>query len=179
MKRALIIIDMQNDFIDGPLGTAEARMIVPKVQAKIAKAATSADTQVFFTQDTHTNNYLKTPEGIALPIEHCIFDTEGWMIHKGVFPEGMEETNVEIVHKNTFGFKYWNRVIDSSTIDEIELCGVCTDICVINNALILKTFFPYAKIIVDASCCAGTSPEMHEAALRIMKQCQVKVINDE
>lgn len=179
MKRVLIIVDMQNDFIDGPLGTAEARMIVPKVQAKIAKAATSADTQVIFTKDTHWGNYLETPEGIALPIEHCIFDTDGWMIHKGVFPEGMEEANVDIWYKATFGLKYWDRAIDPSTIDEIELCGVCTDICVISNALILKTLFPFAKIIVDASCCAGTSPEMHEAALRVMKQCQVEVINDE
>ena len=111
MKRALIVIDMQNDFIDGPLGTAEARMIVPKVQAKIAKAATSADTQVIFTKDTHWENYLETPEGIALPIEHCIIDTEGWMIHKGIFPKGMEEANVEILYKNTFGFEYWDHII--------------------------------------------------------------------
>lgn len=175
MKRVLIVIDMQNDFIDGPLGTAEAQMIVPKVQAKIAKAATSADTQIFFTKDTHWDNYLKTPEGIALPIEHCIFNTEGWMIHKGVFPEGMEESNVEIFYKYTFGFERWGRYIDPWITEEIELCGVCTDICVINNAIILKTIFPDIKIIVDASCCAGTSPEMHEAALRIMKQCQIEI----
>lgn len=174
MNKVLIVIDMQNDFITGPLGTPEAQAIVPKVKAKIEKYRANGD-QIIFTRDTHSKNYMDTVEGKHLPIEHCISGSDGWQIIYGL--DSCEDTHIG---KYSFGFMYWymiaNHIIDMC--DSIELVGVCTDICVVSNALILKAEYPYIEITVDASCCAGTTPENHKAALQVMKSCHINVINE-
>lgn len=159
---------MQNDFIDGSLGTKEAQDIVPKVAAKIREYQEAGD-QIIFTRDTHGEDYLETPEGKKLPVEHCIKGAKGWMI-----ADGLEVDGAEYIDKPNFGWSHWNEW----TFDEIEMVGLCTDICVVSNALILKAEFPEVKITVDASCCAGVTPESHEAALLTMKMCQIDVINE-
>lgn len=165
--KTLIVIDMQNDFISGPLGTPEAQAIIPNVKKKIDEYVYRGD-EVIFTRDTHaTNTYLKTSEGRHLPIKHCIYGTHGWMVADEVAAPGCKHIN-----KPTFGWMYWSNHL----FEEIEIIGVCTDICVISNALILKAEFPELEITVDASCCAGTTPERHEAALQVMKSCQINVI---
>lgn len=166
MSRVLIVIDMQNDFVTGALGSKEAQAIVPGVQAKIKAYADRGD-RVIFTRDTHGEDYLDTPEGKKLPIKHCIKDTEGWQI-----VPGLETGNCEYINKPTFGWLGWD---DLGETDEIELIGVCTDICVVSNALILKAKYPNAVISVDAGCCAGVTPEKHEAALETMRSCQIDV----
>ena len=168
MKKTLIVVDMQNDFIDGSLGTAEAQNIVNNVKEKILLYKQSGG-NIIFTRDTHNKDYLETPEGKKLPVEHCIKDTSGWQIADGLYVEG-----AEIVDKPTFGYMGWNRY----EFDDIELVGLCTDICVVSNALILKATFPDAKITVDASCCAGVTPQTHKAALDTMKMCQIDVIGE-
>ena len=165
MKKTLIVIDMQNDFIDGSLGTAEARAIVENVKNKISEYVSSGD-EVIFTRDTHDLNYLNTPEGIKLPVEHCIKDTHGWQI-----ADGLEIDGATVIDKPTFGYTGWGCM----QFDEIELVGLCTDICVVSNALILKAAFPDAEISVDSSCCAGVTPETHNAALETMKMCQINI----
>ena len=166
--KTLIVVDMQNDFIDGSLGTKEAQAIVPNVIAKIQEYQKNGD-QIIFTRDTHGEDYLSTPEGKKLPVKHCIKGTDGWKI-----ADGLEVDGAEYIDKPTFGWTHW----DERTFDEIELVGLCTDICVVSNALILKAQFPEVKISVDASCCAGVTPESHQAALMTMKMCQVDVINE-
>ncbi|MGN0324701.1 MAG: cysteine hydrolase family protein [Lachnospiraceae bacterium] len=166
MKRTLIVVDMQNDFIDGALGTKEAVAIVPSVKAKIREYQERGD-EIIFTRDTHQADYLSTPEGKKLPVEHCIEGTHGWQI-----AEGLEVPGCSYIDKPTFGWTHWNE----RTFDEIELIGLCTDICVVSNALILKATFPEAKIMVDASCCAGVTPATHAAALETMKMCQIDVV---
>ena len=166
MKRTLIVVDMQNDFIDGALGTKEAVAIVPSVKAKIREYQERGD-EIIFTRDTHQADYLSTPEGKKLPVEHCIEGTHGWQI-----AEGLEVPGCSYINKPTFGWTHWNE----RTFDEIELIGLCTDICVVSNALILKAMFPEAKITVDASCCAGVTPATHAAALETMKMCQIDVV---
>lgn len=166
MKRTLIVVDMQNDFIDGALGTKEAVAIVPFVKAKIREYQERGD-EIIFTRDTHQADYLSTPEGKKLPVEHCIEGTHGWQI-----AEGLEVSGCSYIDKPTFGWTHWNE----RTFDEIELIGLCTDICVVSNALILKATFPEAKIMVDASCCAGVTPATHAAALETMKMCQIDVV---
>lgn len=166
MSKVLIIVDMQNDFVTGSLGSKEAQAIVPNVKKKIIEYADRGD-RVIFTRDTHEENYLDTPEGKKLPVKHCINGTAGWQI-----VPGLEIENCEYVNKPTFGWLQWDRF---GAQDEIELIGVCTDICVISNALILKAKYPEAIISVDASCCAGVTPEKHKAALEVMKSCQVDV----
>ncbi len=168
MNKTLIVVDMQNDFIDGSLGTAEAQNIVNNVKEKILLYKQSGG-NVIFTRDTHNKDYLETPEGKKLPVEHCIKDTSGWQIADGLYFEG-----AEIVDKPTFGYMGWNKY----EFDDIELVGLCTDICVVSNALILKATFPDAKITVDASCCAGVTPQTHKAALDTMKMCQIDVIGE-
>ena len=166
--KTLIVVDMQNDFIDGSLGTKEAQDILPKVAAKIREYQEAGD-QIIFTRDTHGEDYLETPEGKKLPVEHCIKGTKGWMI-----ADGLEVDGAEYIDKPNFGWSHWNEW----TFDEIEMVGLCTDICVVSNALILKAEFPEVKITVDASCCAGVTPESHEAALLTMKMCQIDVIHE-
>ena len=163
--KTLIVIDMQNDFIDGSLGTAEAVAIVPKVKEKIA-AYQKEGAQIIFTRDTHGEDYLQTSEGKHLPVVHCIEDTKGWEIAEGLYVEG-----ADIINKPSFGYTGWG----DYTFDEIEIIGLCTDICVVSNALILKALFPEVKITVDSSCCAGVTPESHEAALTTMKMCQIEL----
>lgn len=168
--KTLIVVDMQNDFIFGDLGTEEARAIVPNVKRKI-KEYVDHGNEIIFTRDTHGKNYLKTNEGRNLPVEHCIVGTYGWQIAEGLEPLDYACTYID---KPTFGFTNWNEL----GFEEIEIVGLCTDICVISNALILKAIFPEINIIVDASCCAGVTPETHKAALQTMKVCQINVIGE-
>ena len=179
MEKDLIVIDMQNDFISGSLGTPEAVAVVDKIRNKIENNFDDY-TAIFFTRDTHGYNYLNTQEGKKLPIRHCIFETAGWAITDRLielfYKNQLRPNCLKFINKNHFGTFEWEKYI--SYPSEIEICGVCTDICVIANALILKTMFPEAKIIVDASCCAGTTPEMHKKALDVMKSCQIEVINE-
>lgn len=184
MKKTLIVIDMQNDFITGSLGTPDAQAIVPNVKNKIAEYLNRGD-EVIFTRDTHENDYLNTNEGKHLPVEHCIFGTEGWEIHPDI-----DIKDCEHIDKTTFGWQFWTYTDapyegdDDDTyyfrdLEDIEIVGLCTDICVVSNALILKANYPWANITVDASCCAGVTPESHKAALTTMKMCQINVINED
>ena len=157
---------MQNDFIDMALGTAEAVAIVPKVKEKIAEYVRRGD-EIIFTRDTHQENYLETMEGKKLPIKHCIQGTKGWEIADGLYVEGCK-----IIDKLNFGWPNWK----NETLEEVELIGLCTDICVVSNALILKANFPEKEIYVDAACCAGVTVESHNAALTTMKMCQINII---
>ena len=167
--KALIVIDMQNDFIDGALGTPEAQAIVPNVKKKIEEYDAREDA-IIFTRDTHFDNYLETNEGKNLPVKHCIMGTHGWQI-----ADDLEVSCCRYLNKPTFGWTCWE-TLDFEVDDEIEIVGLCTDICVVSNALILKAMFPEVKITVDASCCAGVTPESHEAALLTMKMCQINII---
>ena len=166
MKKTLIVVDMQNDFIDMALGTPEAVAIVPAVKAKIAEYVKNGD-EILFTRDTHFENYLETPEGKKLPVPHCIKGTKGWEIADGLYVEGCK-----IIDKPNFGWPNWKE----ETLEQVELIGLCTDICVVSNALIIKATFPEAQVTVDASCCAGVTPASHQAALTTMGMCQIDVI---
>ena len=168
MKKTLIVVDMQNDFIDMALGTKEAVAIVPAVKAKIEEYTKNGD-EIIFTRDTHTDNYLNTPEGKKLPVPHCIKGTMGWEIYDGLYVDGCK-----IIDKPNFGWSEWK----NENLEKIELVGLCTDICVVSNALILKATFPDIKISVDASCCAGVTVESHKAALLTMKMCQINITNE-
>ena len=170
MKKLLIVVDMQNDFIDGALGTREAVAIVPSVIAKI-KASEAAGDDIVFTQDTHFDNYLETQEGKNLPVEHCKRGTKGWELHPeiGTLPGKRFE-------KPTFGCLELMDYVAEKEYSEIELIGLCTDICVISNAILLKAKLPGTPIRVDSSCCAGVTPESHETALSAMKMCQIEII---
>ena len=179
--KTLIVVDMQNDFITGSLGTKEAQTILPNVIKKIEKYYNCRN-YVIFTRDTHYPDYLDTQEGRLLPVEHCTKDTWGWMICEEIMNK-LSELGIRhpiFIDKYSFGYGHWENheyMLANST--EIELIGLCTDICVISNALILKAFFPDVKITVDVSCCAGTTLELHEAAIKVMKSCQVNVIGEE
>lgn len=162
----LIVVDMQNDFITGSLGSKLAEAIVPNVVEKIK----NFDGKVIFTRDTHFADYMNTQEGKKLPVEHCIKDTDGWQICDELKPYVNE-----VVDKITFGSVDLPQLIKDA--DEIELCGLCTDICVISNAMILKATFPEVKITVDSNCCAGVSVESHNTALDAMKTVQIEVVN--
>lgn len=166
MKKTLIVIDMQKDFIDGALGTKEAQSIVENVKEKITQYRKNGD-EIIFTRDTHQQNYLDTNEGKHLPVTHCIEGTEGWQI-----PAELEVPGAIYINKLSFGYTKW----DEYALEEVELVGLCTDICVVSNALILKAIYPEIKVSVDASCCAGVTPQSHEAALTTMEMCQVEVI---
>ena len=165
MKRTLIVIDMQRDFIDGALGTPEAQAIVPAVREKISTYRKRGD-EIIFTRDTHGLDYLSTPEGRKLPVEHCLKGTPGWELAPGLWEPGEK-----IIDKPTFGYTGWGDM----EFEKIELVGLCTDICVVSNGLILKAMFPEAEITVDPACCAGVTPESHQAALMTMKMCQIQV----
>ncbi len=167
----LIVVDMQNDFISGALGTKEAQSIVSMVAEKIKRF----DGSVIFTRDTHFADYLATQEGEKLPVEHCIKDTEGWQICAELMPF----VNNNAVDKITFGSMQLPELLKEKGIpDSVELCGLCTDICVISNAMILKAAFPETKITVDAACCAGVTPQSHKTALQAMKSVQIEIINE-
>lgn len=174
MRRILIVIDMQNDFIDAALGTKEAVAIVEAVKDKI-RSYPAAD--VIATMDTHGKNYMQTQEGKYLPVPHCIRETEGWQIRPDIADL---LTEAKIYEKPTFGSTALAadlRDLSEKEEIEIELIGLCTDICVVSNALLLKAMMPEVKILVDASCCAGVTPEKHLAALETMRSCQIQVIN--
>jgi len=172
--KTLIVVDMQNDFIDGALGTPEARAIVPNVKKKIEEYREN-NCEIIFTRDTHLDNYLKTQEGKNLPVEHCIKGTKGWRIHDELKPNDIRYTSIEtVVDKNTFGKLDLGEYFDELP-EQIELVGLCTDICVISNAMILKATYPEIPIVVDASCCAGVTPESHKNALEAMKMCQIEI----
>lgn len=168
MKKTLIVVDMQKDFIDGALGTSEAVAIVDNVKKKIAEYQAKGN-EIIFTRDTHQTDYLSTNEGKHLPVEHCIEGTAGWEIW-----EGLEVPDAIYINKPNFGFVNWA----DYDLEEVEMVGLCTDICVVSNALIIKAVYPEIKVTVDASCCAGVTPESHAAALTTMKMCQVEVIGE-
>lgn len=197
MKQVLIVIDMQNDFITGSLGTPEAQAIVPKVITKIKSKPWDS---IIFTRDTHYNekdfySYEDTLEGEKLPVKHCILGERGWQLNENVLAAAKNGTPIKYIDKPTFGSRrllYYIRdaIADMTTyfnlqdcddkvcdIDvEVEICGLCTDICVISNALLLRAAFPNMKITCDSSCCAGVTPEKHLAALEVMRSCQIDVI---
>ena len=168
MKRILIVIDMQKDFIDGALGTPEAQAILPAVRARIQEYRSRGD-QVIFTRDTHGEDYLSTAEGRHLPVVHCVKGTPGWEIAPGLMHEGDL-----VIDKPTFGYTGWSQLDLGQA--RIELLGLCTDICVVSNALILKAQFPEAELSVDPACCAGVTPESHQAALTTMQMCQIQLL---
>jgi len=170
--RVLVVVDMQNDFIEGALGTNEAIKIVDSVKAKINSYLEAGDT-IIYTQDTHTNEYLQTQEGQNLPVEHCIKGTSGWDIAQGLYLDGCQ-----VIEKQSFGsLELAELIAGIKGVSSIELVGLCTDICVISNAMILKAKMPEVPIVVDASCCAGVTEDSHKTALDAMKVCQIKVIN--
>ena len=173
MRKILVVIDMQNDFISGVLGTNEAQAIVVNVVRKIAQYPAG---DVFATQDTHGDDYLETQEGRLLPIVHCIRGTSGWAFEDAV---ATALTGATVVEKPTFGSTRLAHILAEENKQEplaIELVGVCTDICVVSNALLLKATLPEAAITVDSACCAGATPEKHRAALETMQSCQIRVV---
>lgn len=169
--KILIVVDMQNDFIDGALGTKEAEKIVANVKEKIDTYRSNND-EVIFTRDTHFEDYLETQEGKNLPVKHCIKDTFGWQISSK-----LDVADSVIIDKPTFGStKLIEYLLSKQNISEIQLVGLCTDICVISNAFLLKAALPEVLISVDSRCCAGVTPESHNRALESMKTCQIMVI---
>lgn len=168
----LVVVDMQNDFIDGALGTPEAAAIVPKVAEKIR----NFDGLVLATRDTHTADYPKTQEGRNLPVTHCVMCTPGWAIHPEI-ASLLEETPID---KPTFGSvelgENLRALHEESGVESVTLVGLCTDICVISNALLIKAFLPEVPVIVDARCCAGVTPESHRTALSAMRACQIEIL---
>ena len=169
--KLLIVVDMQNDFIDGALGSKEAVAIVPYVKQKIE----SFDGKVFFTRDTHFDDYMTTQEGKNLPVPHCVQNTAGWEIRAEL--DALRKTDA--IDKITFGSKDLIGVIEQEKdVESITFVGLCTDICVISNVMLTKAFFPEIPLIVDAKGCAGVTPESHQNALNAMKMCQVEIQNE-
>nr|WP_325196629.1 isochorismatase family cysteine hydrolase [uncultured Oscillibacter sp.] len=175
--KILIVVDMQNDFVSGALGTAEARNIVPHVVGRVVDGVNRGET-IFFTRDTHEENYMDTQEGKKLPVPHCIRGTEGWEIVSQLTEYTAGRT---VIDKPTFGSRELGRLLaaeqEREPVEKITLIGLCTDICVLSNALLAKAFLPEAEIAVDAACCAGVTPESHRNALEAMKVCQITVEN--
>lgn len=171
MKRDhLIVVDMQKDFIDGSLGSAEAVAIVPHVISLVE----SFDGEVIFTQDTHSSDYLSTAEGRALPVEHCIKGSEGWALESALASYAALQ-NCRIFEKNSFGSLELASYLAAEKASSVTLCGLCTDICVVSNAILIKSFLPEAEVSVISSCCAGVSVEKHKAALEVMASCQIVI----
>lgn len=169
MEKILLVIDMQNDFIDGALGTAEAVAIVDKVKEKIL----GFDGQVWYTRDTHPANYMETREGRHLPVPHCIAGTKGWEITEKLAGLRCDR----IIDKPTFGSTQLQEMLTKEGAEDITLVGLCTDICVISNAMLIKAALPEAEITVDGACCAGVTPESHKRALEAMQMCHIHVDN--
>lgn len=170
MSRLLIVVDMQKDFVDGALGTAEARAIVPQVMKKIEEYRDRGD-EVVFTLDTHMDNYMDTMEGKKLPVPHCIKGTPGWEL-----ADAFKDIPGRRFEKPTFGSQELARYVSEGTYDCVELIGLCTDICVISNTLLIKAAVPETPIVVDGRCCAGVTPESHENALKAMKLCHIDIL---
>ena len=179
--KVLVIVDMQNDFIDGALGTKEAVEILPAVVDKIR----NFEGRLWFTRDTHEDNYMDTQEGKNLPVPHCIKGTKGWELNPQIEALRISREPSEIIDKPTFGSIGLGEALKKEDerlkakgeqgIESITMIGLCTDICVISNALVAKAFLPEVPVIVDAGCCAGVTPETHKTALEAMKMCQVAV----
>ncbi len=174
MKQFLVVVDMQKDFVDGALGTPEAQAILPAVTEKIR----TFEGGIFVTFDTHTEAYLDTAEGRKLPVPHCVKGTPGWLLDAAV-AQALKDRPYTPVEKGTFGSVDLPGLIAKAAGDEpfsVELIGLCTDICVVSNALLLKAHFPESPICVDARCCAGVTPAAHEAAIATMQSCQIDII---
>lgn len=177
----LVVVDMQNDFVSGALGTAEARNIVPYVVGRVVDGINRGE-EVLFTRDTHGPDYLDTQEGRKLPVPHCVRGTEGWEI-----VEQLREYAAHPIDKPTFGSRELGALLKARNedlkkqgkpgVERVTLIGLCTDICVISNALLIKAFLPETEVVVDAKCCAGVTPESHRNALEAMKACQITVEN--
>lgn len=189
MKKILVIVDMQNDFINGALGTKEAEAIVPNVVEKIKNYPDKEETVLLYTKDTHYKDYMSTLEGEKLPVPHCIENTDGWCINKQISSVADNEGFLGFssdkiinsrIYKNTFGSEDLYELLKTykDDIEQVEFLGLCTDICVLSNAIMARMALPNTKIIVDASCCAGVTPESHNAALITMKSCQIDVIGE-
>lgn len=176
MQKFLIVVDMQTDFVCGALGTEEAVKIVPDVAARVEKAI-SREEKIIFTRDTHQRDYMETQEGHRLPVPHCIQNSEGWQIIDELQKYTVDN---EIVNKPTFGSVKLAEILreadQKEKIEQITLVGLCTDICVISNALLIKAYLPEVKLVVEASCCAGVSPAGHENALNAMRSCQIEIV---
>ena len=176
MKKVLIVVDMQKDFVDGSLGTPEAQSIVENAVQKILKH----EGPIVTTLDTHEPHYLNTAEGKKLPVIHCVRNTPGWLLDAQIAKALSQKKSIS-VEKGTFGSVDLPRLLLDIAKGEdfqIELIGLCTDICVVSNALILKAHFPEKEISVDANCCAGVTPDAHRAALQVLKSCQIDVFEE-
>ena len=169
--KSIVVVDMQNDFIDGSLGTKEAQEMLPRLKDKLKKVVEDGSAELVFTMDTHGKDYLNTQEGKNLPVEHCIKGTQGWEISPEL-GEFVAKAKA-VVEKPTFGSMELIKHLNAA--DEVELVGLCTDICVISNALLIKAAYPEMKVSVDAQCCAGVTPDSHANALEAMKMCQVEI----
>lgn len=174
MNKLLIVVDMQNDFIDGALGTPEAQSIVGKVADRIREAVRDGDA-ILFTRDTHTEKYLETQEGTRLPVKHCIKGTPGWELAQEIQDAFPLWQNC-VINKVTFGATALAEMLKGRSFDQIEFVGLCTDICVISNAMIVKAYMPETPVAVRADCCAGVTPQSHQNALEAMKMCQIDII---
>lgn len=170
MERLLVVVDMQKDFIDGSLGTKEAQAIVPKVAERVMSGQAAGE-EIIFTLDTHGEDYLETLEGKKLPVKHCLKGTDGWQLCKEL--AGIAGRRFE---KGTFGSLECAKYAAEGGYDQVELIGLCTDICVISNAMLLKAAMPQTRICVRADCCAGVTPESHINALKAMEMCQIEII---
>lgn len=176
MKHLLVVVDIQKDFVDGALGTVEAVAIVENAAKKIREF----DGEIFVTYDTHFENYMETAEGAKLPVPHCIKGTEGWELNADI-ADALADKDYTAVEKITFGSTELPELVKKAVGDEdfdVTLIGLCTDICVVSNALILKANFPEKEVYVDAACCAGVTVDTHNAALATMKMCQINVIGE-
>ncbi len=173
-KNVLIVVDVQNDFVDQALGTKEAVAMVPSALKKVQEF----DGEVIFTKDTHEENYLSTQEGKMLPVEHCIRGTEGWELIPAM-DAFQKENGCRVYEKGTFGSvalaSDLKAAYDEGKLESVELIGLCTDICVVSNALMIKAFMPELPVYVDPACCAGVTSEKHEAALETMRSCQIRM----
>ena len=171
-KKILVVIDVQNDFIDGALYNEVAKARIPNIIKKINEFDGE---HILITKDTHNDNYMETSEGMNLPVPHCIKDTQGWQI----YPQLEVLRKTEAIDKLTFGSKDLVDVLkQEDDLEEITFVGLCTDICVISNVMVVKAFYPETPLVVDAKGCAGVTPQSHLNALEAMKMCQVKVINE-
>ena len=169
-KRVLVVVDMQNDFIDGALGTKEAEAIV----GNVADCIRDFQGEVVFTRDTHFENYMETQEGKNLPVPHCIKGTNGWEIREEL--KTLMTGEMRIFDKLTFGsVELGQYLVGQGDVEDVTVIGLCTDICVISNALLIKAFLPDVKVTVDSKCCAGVTPQSHEQALEAMKMCQIAI----
>ena len=175
MSKALIVIDAQEDFTYGALGTVEAIEALPVI-TKAVEYATDNDMKIYYTRDTHDKStYFQTQEGRNLPVEHCIKNTNGWRLCRDVLPRNFSDAL--IIEKKNFGTIRWNMLPELQNYEEIWICGFCTDICVMANFQIIKVLFPEVSIVIIEDACAGTTPETHKAALEVMRQCQAKILS--